>query len=248
MRHAIISDIHSRSAAPLNEFLREQNADTLWCLGDYDNTECIEEFINLYHNLEKQGVTTYLVAGNHDTCHYRCSGIESKELSREEFLINAIMNIAHQRVNRFLDDLCNKPATLEAEIETPFGNLSTVALHGAFTGTYEALNNRKDSLRWNRIRSFDTARKNFDKMKEKGYDLMLRGHDHCPRVIFQSPEGILGEYDLDIKPNVPLQKGHRYIINPGAYCDGNIVILDTDKPQVEYKEVKVRKLPLVEVK
>jgi len=151
-----------------------------------------------------------------------------------------LVNSGNEKVEFFLD-------------EEKFGQeYKAILIHGALAGTFwgEPVN------LWCRILDNEDYRKNFLKMEEKGYNIMIRGHDHeqnCVSVQYKTEN----KNEKNIKNHLVTPKNamkeikkveltrnfnDRYIINPGSFYGGYYAILDTNIPGQKIPVINFYKL------
>lgn len=78
------------------------------------------------------------------------------------------------------------------------------------------------------------AQKNFDKMKDYGVNILIRGHDHIQSYLYRREDGSI-DCGVDLIHGFRLFPRRMHIINPGAYYSGDYAVIDTksdDKSRV----------------
>ncbi|MFC1539025.1 hypothetical protein ACFL6H_06360 [Candidatus Latescibacterota bacterium] len=73
--------------------------------------------------------------------------------------------------------------------------------------------------------------KNFKKMKQLGFQIMIRGHDHKPTYVYEDQMGEIYIHNPE-KNNTKfkLWQDRTHTITPGAFLDGYYAIIDTKIP------------------
>ncbi|MBI5643813.1 MAG: metallophosphoesterase family protein [Deltaproteobacteria bacterium] len=218
MRYAVISDIHSNLEA-LEAFLDQADklkADKIICLGDIVGyNPNPNECIELIRKNKMQ-----CLMGNHDS---RVAGIEDAS----DFNLLAARAI-DWTIGVLKDEnllfLKNLPRSLL--VDRKF-----LAIHGWVSDTDRYIMGPGDALR------------NFELMNglEKPVSLCFFGHTHVPAAYIE--EG--GSVELTPDNPVKIEKGRKYLINPGAIGQprdrdprASFLIYDSKKSQVNFYRVE----------
>jgi len=127
-------------------------------------------------------------------------------------------------------------------VETKFGNHPSYVVHGGLAGnlmSYFRCPVEIEDL-WFRIDyGIWDYPKNFMKMKENGYNILLRGHDHHRMYGYEvSGNNSISEFVTN-GGKVELKDSKRHVINPGAWFNGDYLIIDdsSDKLVLDYKNI-----------
>ncbi|MEM5797907.1 MAG: metallophosphoesterase family protein [Candidatus Aenigmatarchaeota archaeon] len=282
MRYLIFGDIHGKHLDVLEKTLNSEKPDMIICLGDFDNTDVVRQWIKIQKNYP-----ALTVPGNHDHAILKAIPIwtsiwdvsedeaeeytqklhedlhsdkeclnfiksliygktESKEDNAEYFIFNQVSEDLKRFENILFSDkeysnfiktgVYKRTYMLERKIR--IGNKNTVVVHGGFAGDINSWSECPEEYRplWYRIREIQHAKENFEEMEKRGYELMIRGHDHMQQCIAK-----IGNNIINFEGNISfctIEEG-LYIINPGAYFDGDYAIMDVkDNIEVRFKNLR----------
>jgi hypothetical protein len=88
---------------------------------------------------------------------------------------------------------------------------------------------------WYRLVCEASIRVNFEEMKKRNENLMIRGHDHMP-LHGQLKKGCVSYDYLSYGGTVNLGPRSLHVISPGAFCEGHYAILEeTKKAQLKVR-------------
>lgn len=234
LKYIIVGDIHGRSLEKLLETKVDFEHSTLICTGDFDFSEQVREFQKLTEENDWNDVIT--VPGNHDDAVFNNITIQSEELRENEVTVERLhVDLMRAKdATKFIGKLLGSNAR-----ELHIGSYSAVVIHGGFNGSLSSFPDcppDKTEL-WYRLLNKEDHRKNFEQMKEKGYNLMIRGHDHNPELAYINSEG-----RVDIEQPVD---GDTYILDKematithGAWYNGwYAVIEDEEEISVTFHQI-----------
>ena len=226
MKYVLVADMHGTDLSGLEQVLLDEKPDRLLCLGDFDQTGTIHQFMEL----EKQ-YKTLTIPGNHDHAILNGIIIFSPILRREGKTSDQLYYelLRDRPARRWIEKLV-KPKNFSRElfldIEKYGNSYRTVMIHGAFAGSTDVDEDLPAEL-WTRLTFGNDYERNFDAMDQKGYQVMLRGHDHSQSYVYRDPEKGIVHHRV-IKPRAfRLYENRLHTINPGALYDGNYAIIDT---------------------
>ncbi len=83
MKYAIFGDMHGIDLRALEAALGEEDPDSLICLGDFDQTKTIRQFIDIQDYYEALGKRVIVVPGNHDKAILKGESINSGALTKQ---------------------------------------------------------------------------------------------------------------------------------------------------------------------
>ncbi|MCL6500882.1 MAG: metallophosphoesterase, partial [Candidatus Pacearchaeota archaeon] len=241
MKYAIFGDMHGTDLSALEEALRKEDPDSLICLGDFDQTKTIRQFTELQEDYASRGKKVIVIPGNHDHALLKGILIDSytfkaqgksgyelaKELREDPLSIQFIERLFGEHANRvkiFLD---------RGKLWAAY---PTLISHGGYAGSLRSYIDCPDDIKDLWVRLFNEnnelykkyCKENFDIMAQKGYRVMIRGHDHVSSYVYQDPEKGIVEYKADKNNAFRLFRDRRHIINVGALFDGCFAIIDTE--------------------
>lgn len=255
MKYAIIGDIHGEELGDLEKALKHQNPDLLICTADFDQTRSIHQFIDLEKKYQKAGKIVIVVPGNHDHAILNNLGISSGTIRSQgktsQGLHDELINdpIALKYINELVNSKDPRYTTNRQRIfldEVKFGKeFQTIIIHGAYDGDLSSSPSCPEEIRdlWMRLRTEDDHKKNFKVMDEKGYKVMIRGHDH--EAIYTYRDHVKGIVSYTPKENgsrYRLFKHRKHTINPGALFDGLFATIDTEVPGEKVPILKYHEL------
>ena len=234
MKYVIIGDIHGRSLEKLSETVEDFEDSTLLCTGDFDFPEQVRQFQELTEKQEWTDVIT--VPGNHDDSVFNNLTIRSETLRKNEVTIERL----HVDLMRDTEATKFMGKILDSNIqEIEIGDYSTVLIHGGFNGSLSSFPDcppEKTGF-WYRILNKEDYRKNFEQMKERGYDLMIRGHDHNPEFAYLNSENQVEIEKPSDGDSYSLDK-EMATITHGAWYDGwHTVIENEEEMKVTFHQV-----------
>ncbi|MEM7828668.1 MAG: metallophosphoesterase [Candidatus Aenigmatarchaeota archaeon] len=245
MRYLIFGDIHGKHLDVLEKTLDSEKPDMIICLGDFDSTDVVRQWVKIQKNYP-----ALTVPGNHDhailkaipiwTSIWDVSEDEAEEyiqklytsLKSDKECLNFIKSLIYERIN------LEEEPRLKPEKEIKIGEKNAIIIHGGFAGDINSWSDCPEEYRplWYRIKEIQHAKANFEEMEKRGYELMIRGHDHMQQCIAK-----IGNNIINFEGNISfctIEEG-LYIINPGAYFDGDYAIMDVkDNIEVRFKNLR----------
>lgn len=256
MKYAVIGDIHGqpldnfikeiREFDPVLErnpiprvrekgFLPEiesADLDYIICTGDFDLAESVRQYRNLKNTLEE--VEFIEVPGNHDEALLNYTPISSgtmRELGKGfEELYNELREEENEGDLDFLQQLMHNSGSelSNHSLETEIGGLNTLVVHAGLSGDLSSNSScpREKRDLWYRLYGEKEYMENFERMSEKGVELMIRGHDHSPELGFYS-DGALTVNQPEPGQSFELEEGSLYTLTHGAWYDGWYATLET---------------------
>ncbi len=196
MRYLILSDLHSNDEAlsAVLQRVKRKRFDRVVCLGDFVGYAADpNKVLDRSRNLRK---TTFSIRGNHDKV---VAGLDPGELFNPPALIAARWTAARlSRENmEFLRRLPTGPIVVDGRF---------VVCHGSPID--------EDAYIFS---DFD-ASMNFVRLSQvaRGMDLCFFGHSHIPSVFTLGFDGIRVEAVRTSRAKLKLEKGKRYLVNPGS--------------------------------
>lgn len=255
MKYAIIGDVHGTELGDLERALSFENPDLLICTGDFDQTRTIHQFKDLEEKYQRAGKRVIKVPGNHDHAILSNLGISSGTLKRQgknsfelhqELMKNPI-------ARQYIDELVNSrdPRYTNNRVrifldEDKFGKeYQTIVIHGAYDGDLSSFPSCPENIRdlWMRLRTENDHSKNFNVMGQKGYKVMIRGHDHDAVYVYNDPtKGIVAYTPEGNGSTYRLFENRKHTINPGALFDGLFATIDTRVPGEKVPILKYHEL------
>lgn len=246
MKYTIFGDMHGTDLTALDYALSHENPDKIICLGDFDQAYVIKQFINLEKKYRNAGKEVVTVPGNHDHAILNGFGIDSGALRRQGKTSWELHKELEKEpdAKAYLDGLVNSKdtryTTHRVRIfldENKFNkDYQTIVIHGAYDGDLSSFPDCPSELRdlWTRLKGDVDHEKNFAVMKSKGYNVMIRGHDHEPACVSKDTQNKLWGFVPDEnKPKSQyyrLYKNWMHTIKPGALYDGWFATIDTNFP------------------
>jgi len=251
MKYVIIGDLHGADLWPLEQALNVIGPDCLICTGDFDRAHTIRQFKNLENKYLNKGKSVFKVPGNHDHAILNNMNIQSGTLmeqckTSQELHIELIRD---RDARKYLDELVNSknPEYVNSRIKTSldeerFGkNYPTIIMHGAYAGNLLYFPNCPQNMQdfWTRLITNADHEKNFRVMKIRGYNVMIRGHDHDPSYVYNDlKKGVCVHSPKADGFVYRLFENRQHTINPGALAEGFLAIIDT--------QVKGEKVPTLQ--
>lgn len=257
MRYGIFGDFHGADLRPLAGAAAAADVNALVCLGDFDLTKTIHQFLEIRRWATDKGYPVYEVPGNHDQAMLNRIDIYSPNFKDYEKTYEQLCDELHSEVEakNYIRSLLDGGTRSEFWLGDDIHKGRVLAIHGGLADRFDMwtsayLGDLSDL--WNRIESTADYRANFRTMKKLNYRIMIRSHDHEPvyacQEMRQEPREERGFAKISelfslnrIKKiagegRFMLHDDKRYIINPGAVCDGHWAILDVnDKTFLEFR-------------
>ena len=181
MKYLVFGDIHGKRSGELEGIINAEKIDSLICLGDFDQVKAIRSFMDLEKKFIKEEKPIIVVPGNHDYAVFHNDHIHSRTLEKQGKSISELHSELQEDsiAKEYIFNLINRKSN---GIETKIGlNHSTYVVHGGLDGNsfsyLDCPKNIEDlwfRVNWGQV----DYPKNFKKMEEKGYDILIRGHDH----------------------------------------------------------------------
>lgn len=229
-----LGDYHGHS---IQEFLEKEtpnSGDLILSTGDFDQVKVIEEFLELKNNLGEDSVID--VGANHDHAILKRRPITSETIRDQDKSFNQLVEDLHSNnsAKNYIEEILDEPIK-----EFNLGNVRGVLVHGGLDGYIQSFRTPEEiKPLWYRIRTDEDFNKNFDRMAENGYELMIRGHDHRQEYVIkpeESEEIIRGfPQPGDV---LEIESGFKYIINHGPWYEGKYITFDEEDEIVEFKQI-----------
>ena len=245
MKYVIIGDLHGADLSKLEVVLRKSPPDVLICTGDFDQTKTIHQYMELVSKFLNAGKEVITVPGNHDHAIYtnldiysgtlRKQGKTSQELHNELMRDDVAKNFINQLLYSIDKRYTNHRVRIHLDEEKYKHTYQTMITHGGYEGDLSSYPDcpRKIKNLWVRLHTKEDHRKNFEVMARKGYNVMIRGHDHEASYVFQDPSlGIVMDVPYQNHTAFPLSIHRRHTITPGALADGLYATIKTSIPGV----------------
>ncbi|MFW6024787.1 MAG: metallophosphoesterase family protein [Candidatus Woesearchaeota archaeon] len=225
MKYLILSDYHG-NCNNLESVIQRESPKVVISLGDFDTTECI----NKYHKLiEKYKLENIEVYGNHDYAVYTKQNIYSGTLNKIGTSISELVN-DYKEDDTSTKNL-NKLIENEGQIKTfKIEDKNVISVHGGLSGNLKSYSNCPSRIKkvWYRMKSRTDYKRNFKEMENKGYEIMIRGHDHKRDFIYINNDDLL--MSKIPRNNDSFNLNQKYmIINPGDFFSGNYATIEKNK-------------------
>jgi len=242
MKYALLGDFHGSEVKELEAALSHENPDVLICTGDFDQTRTIHQFMDMENRYKAAGKRVIRVPGNHDHAILTDLGITSGTLTMQGKTSHELHNELKKDMDAWLyiDKLVNSrgPRHTNNRVrifldEERFGKYyQTIVIHGAYAGDLSSYPGCPETIRdlWTRLRTQRDHQENFKVMNQKGYKVMIRGHDHEAVYVYQDPDKGINVCKPGTNSEYELLKNREHTINPGALFDGSFAIIDTTVP------------------
>ncbi len=255
MKYVMMGDLHGSELRGLETALDYLDPDVLICLGDFDQIKTIHQFRDIEERYENDGKKVIKVAGNHDHAILTGFDIYSGTLRMQDKTSRELHEELKQDpvAIKYIDDLVNTNKTEQVFLDKDkFGEkYRTIIIHGAYDGDLYSYPSCSPEIKhlWMRLRTKYDYAKNFDVMQRKGFNVMIRGHDHEPSYAYEDSNREI--FLCAPKMNNSLEESHfeyklkhnrRYVINPGALFNHHFAMIDTDVPDAEEPILKYFKL------
>jgi len=249
MKYLIVGDYHDVPVkGNLDRIIEKEKPDVLVSLGDFDIIESVNEFLEIKEQCKKLGINVIDVSGNHDHAIFNEIEISSSILDS--------LNTDVSRLHRELEQ--NPPAKKYFEYllkpeniikRLSIGKFNASVMHGAYMGDYHSSSyvpsgSIIDNL-WFRLRNMPNFQDNFEFMKKRNENLMIRGHDHAPLHGSLSKGNVSYHFPHDM--TIDLNPEELHVVGPGAFCENCYAVLISTLDQllkVRYQrfEAKLRSL------
>lgn len=217
MLTAIISDLHGFNPKELIAELAKEGVKKVISLGDTDDPEILKY-------LKELKIPKILIAGNHDYNFVRGTKVFSEMAGFDpDRVLKLWMSFENER--RFALTLPNSAQSTIRERKICY-------LHGALSSDCS------EPELWGRIKDGYDEAINFRKMQALNYWVMIRGHDHEPRIISMG----LSECPFRVQAreegfDTRLRTGRRYIVTVGALVDGYYALLDSKRLKIKIQNI-----------
>ncbi|RLJ07954.1 MAG: hypothetical protein DRP12_01410 [Candidatus Aenigmatarchaeota archaeon] len=235
MKYLLFGDIHGRDLKDIQKVIEEEKPDQIVCLGDFDTPACIEQWLEIRKNYK-----TITVPGNHDLAFLYndeiTSGIWTNYIDMKfEDLKKELVD--NRNAWEYLESLA-KNTIWTGEI----AGRKALVIHGGLAGSLESYPECPKELRplWYRLLGtegeLENLWSNFKKLEERGYELMIRGHDHVSAFFKKEGNVISWKRAKEKEEETELPGADAsVIISVGSYFFGDFVLLEGDR-------VKFRKI------
>jgi len=247
MKYLLVGDFHGADLSPISEIIDQENVDVILSTPDFDTLETVLQFMEIERELNARGGYILAAPGNHD--HAIIAGFSitrDGQTSNLDELHDKIRS--DDRAIKYLTQLvyrgetsCINARKAHCLDHSNFGEThKTILVHGGYRGeiptNISTLSDNMSGLNnlWARLKTRQHFLDNFAVMGEKGYSLMIRGHDHdgSPNPIFAIQQES-GETNIHQAPHTQpysLLPGAKCIINHGSLFNGEFVLIDTAPP------------------
>lgn len=229
-----LGDYHGRS---IQEFLEKEHPDTediILSTGDFDQTHVIHEILDLKERIGNNSVIN--VGGNHDHALLEKLPIASSTIESQSKHFYEMTDELHQdsTAKEYLQEIVENPIR-----EFEVGDLNGVLVHGGLAGHIQS-KNIDESMKpfWYRLWDDEDFEKNFDKMDEENFDLMVRGHDHRRDHVMRPKGAYKPTYRTrGLEEGYELDTNYRHLFTHGSWYNGQYMAIDEDSLQVEFRSV-----------
>jgi len=228
MRYLVFGDMHGNEVNELESLVDSEGIDSFICLGDFDQIKVIHSVMDLEQKFDEEGKSSIIVPGNHDYSVFYNDIIYSSTLNKQDKDIQDLHSELQEdyEARNYLFKLLTKKCH---GVETKIGEYSTYVVHGGLDGSLMSYFRCPDEIEdlWFRIDYGDRDYpKNFKKMEEKGYGILLRGHDHHRMYGFEADGGYSEGLFVTEGGKFELVDSKRHMITPGAWVEGDYLIID----------------------
>ncbi|OGJ20105.1 hypothetical protein A3K73_03050 [Candidatus Pacearchaeota archaeon RBG_13_36_9] len=220
MKTLIIADSHSRNPVDFIKSQADRGIEKLVFLGDCDLPKILEQILAL-------DIDKIVLSGNHEYCFLTGLEIDSSALGlpigdymelwqgskAQEFVLSPENHLAERIISGEKVAFCHGClAALETSLPLLEGRLAA-PLHSS------------------------NISYNFQRMQEKGYWILFRGHDHVPDVLSiprqANPFSVAPEHGQGI---VTFNKDNSYIVTIGSFRDNHYGIVDDETMTIGLKK------------
>ena len=247
MKYLIIGDLHGADLGHLRRSDVFDESDALVCTGDYDSVKTIRQFMELEEIYKSLGKKVVKVPGNHDYAVFNNLGIRSTELKKQGKTISDLYHELYddRSAKKYIQEILKiGNRTVGFFLDENNCNYRVVAMHSAYDGDSSTCSDFPYALQmlWFRLKSRDDYSRNFSKMRQENKNVMIRGHDHKPKYVYQYFDGTIFFTKSELGVPYMLKWQMRHVINPGAFCDGHFATIDTQLEGSKYSVLKFHKL------
>ncbi|MDD5091895.1 MAG: metallophosphoesterase family protein [Candidatus Wallbacteria bacterium] len=219
MRLIVCSDLHANlEAMERFEQVIGKQSDSIACLGDFVGYNANpEEVLSKIRAWEKKGRLSIKIGGNHDLALF------------DQNLLNRFNSNARKAILWTKETLTKDSLSWLSQLQD-FHVLDSEILfcHGSIRDPNEY------------ILDEETALLNIIGMPE-GVHTIFFGHTHVPVIYEMDAENIFKVHWMDFDCHFQLQKGHRYLINPGSIGQPrnndtrlSFIIFDKEESSVDF--------------
>ncbi len=223
-----MTDLHGADLRKAYDKLRP-DADVFMVLGDLDRIFLAEEALEILR--EDEGVI--FIPGNHEYAHINHRNISSSTMDAQGIDSPAMWmewdskpEVKEAFASMFSGDFREKYPEMKGnagesiELSLENGDIM-VLMHAALSGSPTG----EPPHLWNRLRSREDHDRNFRAMKEHGYTVMLRGHDHRPELAMLSDDGGIEIMHIERKRSLDID-GKTATITIGDLHHGHYAFLE----------------------
>ena len=226
MKILLVADSHGKRPLNFVRQMMDRKIEQVVFLGDYDTPEVLKDLIEI--DLRKK-----FIVGNHDFHYVYGIGIEGHMMENTDVGYTNLWGKNPEEKKFILDAVCGKilnaGLTLEEEIEE---GIKIAYSHGGIVDEINSKQKIIDSL-WQRAKYPEDVKINFEKMAEKNYKILFRGHDHeHSTIVLNGSNGLMGK---SIENKIKLFNGNRYIVSVGSFYYGDYAIFDSTTREIEYR-------------
>ncbi|MBS3165252.1 metallophosphoesterase family protein [Candidatus Woesearchaeota archaeon] len=234
MRYLIMGDLHGGDLGPLETAMGQIAPDALICLSDFDQAKTIRQFLALQERMGTKPVVS--VAGNHDLAVLDGTYIYSGSMARQGKSFWEFHDELHADsiARDYLHLLVHE---MPFRVPLDIGGRHALVMHAALDGSlvsYPACPSAERDL-WLRLLCEEDYLQNFAAMRAEGVDILIRGHDHAPKLASLNEKLRIEEPTAGSR--YALGEG-MHVINPGAWCDKWFATLDAGEvPVLHYRRL-----------
>lgn len=226
----VIGDYHGTSIEDFVEKESPTSDDRIFSLGDFDTIEAINEFLELREKVGPENVVE--VGGNHDKALLEEKRVTSRTSKTASELVAELKE--NPRAREYLEEITEEPYA-EFEIADRKGVLT----HSGLTGLIRNPDIAEDMRPFvYRVWDEDHFHDNFDLMEDKGYEFMIRGHEHYTEHAMRDRE------QEDLAFNLPepgssyeLDSEYLHILTNGAIMDGHYMEIDEQEMTATFQQL-----------
>lgn len=227
-RYLIFGDIHGRDITEISFEIMSRKPNCVICLGDFDFPDNLRNYMTLEKNLNRKGIQTIYVPGNHEnTIVNREDNVFSECLKKINTSIVEQTSRFHETEFKeqlnYISQLLNEENSFKT---INIGGLRSLVMHAAPVGTIEYSGPKDAEKFWTRILDEEDVVLNHNILQEYGYKILLRGHDHVSRYSTVFPNGDIYNKQNCFENSIPLCPNSQHIITVGGYYFGEFATID----------------------
>jgi predicted phosphodiesterase len=238
MKSLIITDLHETHPREVVQKAIKLGIEKIVSLGDIETPDIMKYLLDL--KIKKR-----IIIGDHEYNHTHGLEIHSRSMTHDYEYYQDLWEESPREMN-FVRKASKKGITIPGKtngilVEENINGRKVCYVHGSLLRE-EPLHPGHEGIMWGRIlydNYGERKRMNFKIMKERGYSILFRGHDHHCETLSMNLNDDLEKAKIESEyfeegTNLKFEKNKLYIVTLGSFENGNCAIFDDSRSYIEF--------------